>query len=92
MNANNVVTLIIGVLTVVASVIASRYSRRGAVEVATVGAEQGAYLRAEGIYKNAIDRLEQERDEDRQRITELEAEVRDLKARLRQAGITDIEL
>ncbi|GAA4358377.1 hypothetical protein [Angustibacter luteus] len=90
----NIVTLAIGLATVLASVLGARVARKSTVEVAKVGVEQGAFLRAEGIYKNAIERLEKERAEDRQRIADLEDEVRKLKARLKQSGIdvSDIEV
>jgi hypothetical protein len=71
----------------ITSFLAARYTGRSSVDVAKVGADEGAFVRAEGIYKNAIARLEQERAEDRARIVALELAVRQLKARLVHEGI-----
>lgn len=52
-----------GLLTVAASVFGARATGRSSVRVAEVSVEEGAYVRAEGIYKGAITRLEKELDD-----------------------------
>ncbi|GAB2613469.1 hypothetical protein [Pseudactinotalea suaedae] len=69
--------LLIGaVVTVAGSWVAARYANRASVKVAQVSVEEGAFLRAEGIYKNAISRLEEELDVERKARQALAAEFK----------------
>lgn len=89
---------IAGLLTVAASVLGAKATGRSSVRVAEVSVEEGAYVRAEGIYKGAISRLEKELDDERklrremrteleQTIQELRNTVDQLKGRLASNGI-----
>lgn len=64
--------------TVLASVLASRFTGRSSVKVAEIGADQEAYMRAEKIYQSAITRLEKENGDLRAEILELKARVSEL--------------
>lgn len=90
-----------GLLTVAGSVFAAKATGRSSVRVAEVSVEEGAYVRAEGIYKGAITRLEKELDDLRGALREtrdelhaerelrkaVELEVGRLKGRLSSNGI-----
>lgn len=83
-----------GILTVAGSFFAARATGRSSVRVAEVSVEEGAYVRAEGIYKGAISRLEKELDDlrkelqtEREQRRSLERTVGQLKGRLASNGI-----
>ncbi len=66
--------------TVAASWLAARYAGRASVRVAEVSVEEGAFVRAEGIYKNAIARLEEELKAEREAREKLAAEFKAARA------------
>lgn len=58
MTGSEILLALGAVATVLASWLAARAAGRSSVKVAEIGADQGAFVRAEAIYKNAIARLE----------------------------------
>jgi hypothetical protein len=79
-----VLIFIVGaVITVIGSYFAAKVAGKASVRVAEVSADEGAYVRAQGIYEKVIEQLQNENSQERRKNAELRKRVIVLEHRVR---------